>query len=301
MKWSMTTVGIIILGLIGVAIIILFQNLTTSSENDYYLLKEITEAAMFDSIDISYYRETGDLKIAREKFVENFTRRYAESTLFIGGRYIISFYDIIEVPPKVSILINTDIIDYQIYDVNTKDNYSVFNNLSGILEYATDIDKNDNVYMDKSLEKAYYYNALINNDGSFIIDEPINIPREIVHGFINFDSIKVSFNGYRVSNNVGDILKERLRKGFDWMKYSDNNAFDNIYDSINIDDFTSDCSFNNIYYYNCITNNGTGNKTSSINCNDYNTIWFHIDGNCKYGSRLLLIIDTNFKYKEYKY
>ena len=46
MKWSMASVGVIVLGIIGVMVIALFQQLTTSSENDYYLLKEITEASM---------------------------------------------------------------------------------------------------------------------------------------------------------------------------------------------------------------------------------------------------------------
>ena len=92
MKWSTVTVGVMILGIIGVSIILLFQQLTTTNENDYYLLKEITEAAMVDSIDISYYRETGELKIVREKFVENFTRRFAESTLIICKKYKIKFF-----------------------------------------------------------------------------------------------------------------------------------------------------------------------------------------------------------------
>ena len=43
MKWSTVTVGVMILGIIGVSIL-LFQQLTTTNENDYYLLKEITEA-----------------------------------------------------------------------------------------------------------------------------------------------------------------------------------------------------------------------------------------------------------------
>ena len=34
--------------------ILLFQQLTTNNENDYYLLKEVTEAAMIDAIDIPY-------------------------------------------------------------------------------------------------------------------------------------------------------------------------------------------------------------------------------------------------------
>lgn len=75
MKWSFASVGMIVLGIIGVMVIVLFQQITTSNENDYYLLKEITEASMIESIDLKYYRETGDLKIIKEKFVENFTKK----------------------------------------------------------------------------------------------------------------------------------------------------------------------------------------------------------------------------------
>ena len=139
MKWSTVTVGVMILGIIGVSIILLFQQLTTTNENDYYLLKEITEAAMVDSIDISYYRETGELKIVREKFVENFTRRFAESTLIIGTKYTIKFFDIMEEPPKVSVRIDTGIENYKIY--NTSGNYEVLNQLTGIFEY---VGKRDN-------------------------------------------------------------------------------------------------------------------------------------------------------------
>ena len=63
MKWSFTGVALIVLGITGIAIILLFQQITTSNENEYYLLKEITEASMIESMDIIYYRETGDLRI----------------------------------------------------------------------------------------------------------------------------------------------------------------------------------------------------------------------------------------------
>ena len=66
MKWSFASVGMIVLGITGIAIILLFQQITTSNENDYYLLKEITEASMIESIDLKYYRETGDLKIIKD-------------------------------------------------------------------------------------------------------------------------------------------------------------------------------------------------------------------------------------------
>ena len=55
MKWSTVTVGVMILGIIGVSIILLFQQLTTTNEYDYFLLKDITAAAMIDSLVISYY------------------------------------------------------------------------------------------------------------------------------------------------------------------------------------------------------------------------------------------------------
>ena len=134
MKWSMASVGVIVLGIIGVMVIALFQQLTTSNESDYYLLKEITEASMIESIDLKYYRETGDLRIVKEKFVENFTRRYSESTLFIGTKYTISFFDIMEVPPKVTIMINTGIENYRIY--NDTSDYDVTNNSDGVRDGA---------------------------------------------------------------------------------------------------------------------------------------------------------------------
>ena len=69
MKWSFASVGLIVFGLIGLTIIILFQNITTNNENDYYLLKEVTEASMIDAIDMDYYRQTGELKIIKNKLI----------------------------------------------------------------------------------------------------------------------------------------------------------------------------------------------------------------------------------------
>ena len=71
MKWSFASVGMIVLGITGIAIILLFQQITTSNENDYYLLKEITEASMIESMDIKYYRETGDLRSLLRTLLED--------------------------------------------------------------------------------------------------------------------------------------------------------------------------------------------------------------------------------------
>ena len=205
MKWSTVTVGVMILGIIGVSIILLFQQLTTTNENDYYLLKEITEAAMIDSIDISYYRETGKLKIVREKFVENFTRRFAESTLIIGTKYTIKFFDIMEEPPKVSVRIDTGIENYKIY--NTSGNYEVLNQLTGIFEYVGKRDNGktisgeENPYEKKKKEMTYYSivkksNATKKYDATL----ELNIPDELVSGKIK--NVTLSNVEYKDSSNL---------------------------------------------------------------------------------------------------
>lgn len=138
MKWSFASVGVIIIGLTGILIIMLFNEITVSNEQDYSALKESTEAALFESIDIAYYRLTGDIKISQEKFVENFTRRFAKSSTFGQGNYGIDFYQIIECPAKVSIRVYDLTNGYNIY--NTFDSSvgvtqaSIVNELSAILD-----------------------------------------------------------------------------------------------------------------------------------------------------------------------
>lgn len=205
MKWSTVTVGVMILGIIGVSIILLFQQLTTTNENDYYLLKEITEAAMVDSIDISYYRETGNLKIVREKFVENFTRRFAESTLIIGTKYTIKFFDVMEEPPKVSVRIDTGIDNYKIY--NTSGDYKVLNQLTGIFEYVGKDDngkaitKIDNPYEEKEKKMTYYSIVKKSNaTGKYDTTLELNIPDELVSGKIK--NVTLSNVEYKDSSNL---------------------------------------------------------------------------------------------------
>ena len=205
MKWSTVTVGVMILGIIGVSIILLFQQLTTTNENDYYLLKEITEAAMVDSIDISYYRETGELKIVREKFIENFTRRFAESTLIIGTKYTIKFFDIMEEPPKVSVRIDTGIDNYKIY--NTSGNYEVLNQLTGIFEYVGKSDNGktisgeENPYKEKKKEMTYYSIVKKSNaTNKYDATLELNIPDELVSGKIK--NVTLSNVEYKDSSNL---------------------------------------------------------------------------------------------------
>ena len=116
MKWSFASVGIILIGLFGIVIILMFNEITVSNEQDYYTLKEATEAAMIEAVDVAYYRLTGEIKISQEKFVENFTRRFTETSTFGQGNYDIIFNQISETPPKVSLQIIDSTNAYNIYN-----------------------------------------------------------------------------------------------------------------------------------------------------------------------------------------
>lgn len=132
MKWSFYTAGMLMFGLIGFAIIFLFVQLTVNSEEEYYLLKEITEASMYESVDLAFYRDTGQLKIVKEKFVESFFRRFAESTNLNAEEYVVNIYNVVESPPKVSVEITSALGEKTIYDSTSE--YSVINDLDAILE-----------------------------------------------------------------------------------------------------------------------------------------------------------------------
>jgi hypothetical protein len=86
---------------------------------------------MFDAVDLGYYRTTGQIKIMKEKFVENFVRRFAESFGRTSTNEI-AFYDIIDSPPKVSLGISVN-QDIQIYNFSAAD-FSIANRIDAILE-----------------------------------------------------------------------------------------------------------------------------------------------------------------------
>lgn len=107
MSKAMTVVGIILLAIITFGVINIVSNYQTGNELDYYLLRETTEAAMTDAVDVGYYRLSGLLRIDKEKFVESFVRRFSQN-VSNSRTYDIKFYDINETPPKVSILVNSE-------------------------------------------------------------------------------------------------------------------------------------------------------------------------------------------------
>jgi len=105
-KESFWAVFIITVGIIAIAFIFFFQNITNTDEHNMNLLKETTEAAMVDAFDLAAYRTDGTIRIDREKFVENFVRRFAENAS-LARTYVIEIYDVNEEPPKVSLKVSS--------------------------------------------------------------------------------------------------------------------------------------------------------------------------------------------------
>lgn len=125
--WGAMVVG---MGIFAIFFIYFFQSITNTDEHNYHLLKEATESAMFDSLDLGAYRRDGTVRIDREKFVESFLRRFAESAT-LANTYQIDIYDVNELPPKVTLVVksseDTGITGEQI-------NFDIVNKLSAILE-----------------------------------------------------------------------------------------------------------------------------------------------------------------------
>jgi len=300
MKWSFASVGLIVLGLTGITVIMLFQQITTNNENDYYLLKEVTESAMIDAIDIPYYRETGNLKIVTEKFVENFTRRFAESTVFASSDYRVTFYDIMETPPKVSIMIDTGLGQFTIH--SNSDDYNVANRLDAILEY---VGRNTNVpvtspiyghpYVSRQKDIEYY--ALVSKEyGSSSFEEylSLKLPSELSGPNIrNVKINSVSFVGE--VNSQGELNEALLQRELFYNVSSSTNYMQSIKTfATNIYNVTFDS-------YNC------GRSTSRYRCDDINKYWIYVNGNTSgnitdsYSENLIFKYKINWSYEEYQY
>ena len=130
MKESFWGIFVVFLGIASIFFIVLFQNLTNTDEHNSQLLKEVTEASMWDAFDYASYRTTGEIRIDREKFVENFIRRYAESASR-SRQYTIKFYDINEKPPKVSLSVQSGVVGV---GGNTEITFDLQNRIDAILE-----------------------------------------------------------------------------------------------------------------------------------------------------------------------
>ena len=134
MKESFWGIMIFVFGVVSIIIVYFFQSMTNTDEHNYTLLKEATEGAMIDALDLAYYRQTGSVRIDQEKFVENFVRRFAQSAQ-LSRTYVIKIYDVNEEPPKVSLQVSST------EDTNVTGEileFDIVNRLDAILEVPKD-------------------------------------------------------------------------------------------------------------------------------------------------------------------
>ena len=150
-----------VMGIVGLLLINIFGNVIVSNEQNYYLLKEITEASMIDAVDKKAYMDgvgwdgvtrdndpesmhcesgiPGTVRIVKEKFVESFVRRFADNAQ-LNKKYKIVIHDIDECPPKVSVSIvaTEDFSFMKFFDVSYETSQQdIVNSLTGILENKT--------------------------------------------------------------------------------------------------------------------------------------------------------------------
>ena len=130
MKESYWGYWLILLGIFVIVIMLLISNVTTTNTQDYYLVKEVTEASLVDAVDLGYYRQSNELRINKEVFVEHFLRRFAENVAL--SDYQVDFYGLYEAPPKVSVRVTTKSATYNIAASDTS--FDISNKIDAILD-----------------------------------------------------------------------------------------------------------------------------------------------------------------------
>lgn len=146
MNKGMVIIAIIVMFLLGLSAVFLITSQQKGAELDYYLVKETADASIADSIDTNYYATYGIIRMDKEKFMENFVRRFADSA-DSSREYKIDVYDINETPPKVSVKVssivsglnkttgNVDVttsVDMILKSYNSEDQY-----IKGLLQNAS--------------------------------------------------------------------------------------------------------------------------------------------------------------------
>jgi len=130
MRESFWGYWLILLGVFVIVIMMLVSNVTTTNTQDYYLIKEVTEQAMVDAVDLAYYRQSGELRMNAEKFYESLIRRFAENVVL--NNYQIDVYGVYEAPPKASVKVITKSASYNIGTDSSS--FDIVNKIDAILE-----------------------------------------------------------------------------------------------------------------------------------------------------------------------
>ena len=170
MKESYWGYWLILLGVFVVAVMLLIQSTTTGNTQDYLMVKEVTQASMIDAVDFAYYRVYGEVKMNKEKFVENFIRRFAEN-VNITANYNIDFFDLYEVPPKVTVRVSTN--SNAINVANSTQSFDVVNDISAILEFGYSNTNTSGTNISKYSCKLHMKTEMVNELKKLYPDENI--------------------------------------------------------------------------------------------------------------------------------
>lgn len=121
--------GIIMLGILTFGLINIISNYTSGNELDFQLLRDTTQSAMLDAVDLGFFQTSGgQIRMDKEKFVEGFVRRFAQS-VNNDRNYLIEIYDINETPPKASVRVGSSTLA-TFADVS----FSIENRVDAIIE-----------------------------------------------------------------------------------------------------------------------------------------------------------------------
>jgi len=234
MKEAFWGVLIVTLGLFGIVVVNLFQNITVDNDRIYYVIKESTEGAAFDAIDLAHYRLNGTLRIVEDKFVENLTRRFAEN--ISKSNYKIVVEDVNEMPPKVSLRVETGVGILNTGLFQREDPFNIVNRVDAIIEtkYTKEEIESAGIIINEPEEPIIgaactptigdVDDECIDGDIMYIGNEEINISNKVCTGNIPPSNVNKKVN-YKVCEcgswvNKSETLTASPRKvesGSEWI------------------------------------------------------------------------------------
>ena len=222
MKESFWGVLIVMLGLFGVMLINVFQKITIGNDEVYYLLKETNEAAMYDSLDFSYYRLTGDIKIVEDKFAENFARRFGQN-IMMRGNYKITIQDVNEVPPRSSVKVVSRVSSL------AGDEFGIENRIDGILEAKYKLEEITDflgITKEEWINRSNINDVEGDNNSKACVITTIEDTSECMEGdieLINWEDVKLSDKLCQTdeAKNVNREINYKVCECGKWKEYTD--------------------------------------------------------------------------------
>ena len=108
MSKGVMAAGIIMLGVLTFGLINIISNYTTGNELDFQLLRDTTESAMLDAVDLGFFQTSGgQIRMDKEKFVE----------VRVGSSTMATFADVsFNIENRVDAIIETKYTDPRTLD-----------------------------------------------------------------------------------------------------------------------------------------------------------------------------------------